>query len=304
MAMVDNNSSAITDGLADSTGAETPGERLRRARECAGLDICDVAKQLNLLPAQVRALEEGRYEQFPGDLYVKGHMRSYARLLKLQACETEEIVGCYCSLKPRCEAQPEPEQAVRPVLRQPLTLDGHKQRRYWGVVAAALVVLALWAWQQGRDHAELLPLSADGVGSELSALPGGIDNALADSDNATLLDSVQLLPNPAAPAPADAAAPARSGSAKTSESQAAEADIDRLSLHFTADCWVEIKDRDNKLLAAVLKHADDELKIEGRGPFKVLLGYAPGVEMAYNGTPVKVDVSDHSRSARLIVGNS
>jgi hypothetical protein len=56
---------------------------------------------------------------------------------------------------------------------------------------------------------------------------------------------------------------------------------------------------------ATLKHADDRLQIEGRGPFKVLLGYAPGVEMAYNGAPVKVDAPPvGNRSTRLIVGNS
>ena len=58
------------------------------------------------------------------------------------------------------------------------------------------------------------------------------------------------------------------------------------------------------MLVATLKHADEQLQIEGRGPFKVLLGYAPGVVMAYNGAPVKVDVSEGSRSTRLIVGSS
>jgi cytoskeleton protein RodZ len=100
-------------------------------------------------------------------------------------------------------------------------------------------------------------------------------------------------------------APAASPAATEPAQAPAAAGIDRLSLHFSADCWIEVKDRDDKVLVATLKHADDKLQVEGRGPFKVLLGYAPGVEMAYNGAPVKVDTPPvGNRSTRLIVGNS
>jgi hypothetical protein len=36
----------------------------------------------------------------------------------------------------------------------------------------------------------------------------------------------------------------------------------------------------------------------------VLLGFAPGVEMAYNGRPVDIEVPSGARAARLIVGSS
>src|SRR5690606_27334953 len=89
-----------------------------------------------------------------------------------------------------------------------------------------------------------------------------------------------------AAAPGAAAQPnaalAQGGAPATGE---APLPADQLSLRFTADCWVEIKDRDNKVLIAALKRADDQLQVQGRGPFKVLLGFAPGVEMAYNGEP-------------------
>jgi len=296
MTMVDNRKSAIADEMAAVNGAQTPGARLQAARQRAGLEVADVARQLNLLEWQVKALEQDCYEKFPADLFVKGYLRSYARLLKL---DVDQILNAYRLQCPRRE----PQTAPRPEPRRPVSLDATRQRRYWGLVASALVVLALWGWQQSRERAEILPLTAD-TGIEESAAAGGIDAALNGGAEAALLDSVQLVSAPAlAPTvPVEgveqpAAAPVSAATVQTNAG-------DQLSLRFSADCWVEIKDRDNKLLVAVLKHADDELKIEGRGPFKVLLGYAPGVEMAYNGTPVKVDAADRSHSARIIVGNS
>lgn len=294
MTMVDNSKNAIGDEMAETNGAQTPGDRLRCARQQAGLAVADVARQLNLLEWQVNALEQDRYEKFPADLFVRGYLRNYARLLKL---DVDPILNAHRLLRPRAE------QAARPEPRRPVTLDTTtRQRRYWGVGAAALVVLALWSWQQSRQQVELTSLTADGAGIDV-APAGGIEAALNGGAEAALLDSVQLV---SAPAPSVAAevAPAVDAVAPQPAEAAGEATDDQLSLRFSADCWVEIKDRDNKLLVAGLKHADDELKIAGRGPFKVLLGYAPGVEMAYNGTPVKVDAPDRSRSARIIVGNS
>jgi len=298
MTMVDNSKAAIADEMADS-GAETPGVRLKAGRERAGLAVEEVARQLNLLEWQVIALEEDRYEKFSGDLFVKGYLRNYARLLKL---DVDWMLNAYCLRRPR-SAQ---AVAARPEPRRPVSLDNStRQRRYWGVAATALVVVALWSWQQTRERVELLSLTAESSSTEATPVPGGIDAALSGGSEAALLDSVQLVSAPSTPDSAPAVAEAQKPAAEAaSMTTAPTADGDRLSLHFSADCWVEIKDRDNKLLVAVLKHADDELKIEGRGPFKVLLGYAPGVEMAYNGTPVKVDAPDRSHSARIIVGNS
>jgi len=299
MTMVDNSKDAIAEEMAEGNGTQMPGAGLRTARQRAGFEIADVARQLNLLEWQVNALEQDRYEKFPADLFVKGYLRSYARLLKL---DVDQVLNAYCLQRPRPVAQ----ATVKSEPRRPLSLENAtRQRRYWGLVATALVIAALWGWQQKRERSEILPLTAEVASVEETPAIGGIDAALTGGTQAALLDSVQLVSAPAvAPTVPVDAAEQKPGPEAAAAPVAATADGDQLSLRFSADCWVEIKDRDNKLLVAVLKHADDELNIEGRGPFKVLLGYAPGVEMAYNGTPVKVDAPDRSRSARIIVGNS
>jgi cytoskeleton protein RodZ len=283
----------------------TPGALLQAARERAGMPREKVATRLNLLLSQVVALEEDRFDRFPAETFVKGHLRSYARLLKI---DVDEVLRAYQVLVPPAQV----ERRKVAFQHRPLQLGARpgRWRSYTGVAAVFVVLCGLWAWQQRRDDAQLQSLNAGNA-----QLPGGMESALYDDANSTLLDSVQLVPEPA-PTPVPVAVPsaaaqqggevAAAPAAPSDATQApAAADTDRLTLHFSADCWIEVKDRDDKILVATLKHADDRLQIEGRGPFKVLLGYAPGVEMAYNGAPVKVDAPPvGNRSTRLIVGNS
>lgn len=288
--MLEPNANIIAEAV---SATPTAGVLLKRARERNGLTRETVAGQLNLLLSQVVALEEDDFARFPGETFVRGHLRSYARLLKIDA---NELLRAYSggSLGSTNRAPQAPVQLQwRPVSLEHTTSHW---RRYFGLVATVLVLVTLWGWQQHRDNTQRQSLTADGGAHDLA---GGIDSALNSGAESALLDSVQLVPNSDAK-PAASPVVAESGANKV----AATAEIDKLSLRFSADCWIEIKDRDNKLIVATLKHADEKLQIEGRGPFKVLLGYAPGVSMAYNGTPVKVDVSEGSRSTRLIVGSS
>ncbi len=275
----------------------TAGELLKQAREAKGLTREAVAEQLNLLPSQVLALEENDFSRFPGETFARGHLRAYARLLKLDA---EQLLAAHVKKTP--EPRRAPETPARSSWR-PVSLEQKAShwRRYSGLAATVCVLVALWSWQQHRDSAQRLSLTAESRGDQEFA--GGIDSALNSGAENALLDSVQLLPNPEVKQQSAPAVAATADNAAGTAAPAAEV-TDRLSLRFSADCWIEIKDRDNKLIVATLKHADEKLQVEGRGPFKVLLGYAPGVSMAYNGAPVKVDVSEGTRSTRLIVGSS
>ncbi|USG60698.1 DUF4115 domain-containing protein [Sneathiella marina] len=64
---------------------ETVGTRLRSAREERGWSLHDVAAMLRLKASQIQALENGQYNQLPGQTFVTGFLRSYANLLDLDA---------------------------------------------------------------------------------------------------------------------------------------------------------------------------------------------------------------------------
>lgn len=73
-------------GTHEASGAPTPsapGAWLAAAREARGLTIDQVASQLNFAPRQVLALEADDYAALPGMVIVRGFLRSYAKLLKV-----------------------------------------------------------------------------------------------------------------------------------------------------------------------------------------------------------------------------
>lgn len=59
------------------------GKELRAARLKAELKITDVADELNLTVEHITAIEKDNYQALPGNTYVVGFVRSYARFLGL-----------------------------------------------------------------------------------------------------------------------------------------------------------------------------------------------------------------------------
>lgn len=77
---------------------------------------------------------------------------------------------------------------------------------------------------------------------------------------------------------------------------------DRLRFSFVADCWVEVRNGSGGLLYGDLGKAGALLELTGSGPFRILLGYAPGVSLAYNGETVPLAPHTRNDVARLVLG--
>ncbi len=77
---------------------------------------------------------------------------------------------------------------------------------------------------------------------------------------------------------------------------------DRLSLVFSEDCWVEIKNTEGSQLYGNLGRAGDTLEFVGAGPFRVLLGYAPGAILLYNDEPIALSPHTRNNVASLVIG--
>ena len=85
------------------------GRYLRNSRERQGWSVYQVANAIHVRPQYLRALEEGLLSEIPGSTYVRGYLKLYAEILKLNA---EELVSNFLSvanLKPKAEYYvPEP----------------------------------------------------------------------------------------------------------------------------------------------------------------------------------------------------
>ena len=76
-----------------------------------------------------------------------------------------------------------------------------------------------------------------------------------------------------------------------------------LRLELTKESWVEVYDAAGKRLYLGLGKPGEVIQVDGRAPLRVLLGYAPGVNVRYNGETI--NTIDHSRAgvAEFSVGH-
>ena len=61
----------------------TVAEQLRTAREARNLTILQVAETTKIRTDHIRALEEGNFNVFSAPIYIRGSVKNYATLLKL-----------------------------------------------------------------------------------------------------------------------------------------------------------------------------------------------------------------------------
>lgn len=286
-----------------------PGTILMLRRKELGWSEREVAEKLRLLPQQVLALEENRFDAFNAEIFTKGYLRSYAKLVSL---DDQGLLALYEQhyQKTSSDSAPVAQSLADLPAQQPAS------RRYLGVVAALLVVVVLWVFNTNDEADSLEPntvaLSAQGVEAEkpesnlsVTDEQGGIDTpeqltstteALAESLSQSVssepVDVVVSKPQTEAP-PANESVP---------EAEIA-AHIPSLKLEFSGDCWVEIKDAMGTVLIADMKRAEQIINLPGAGPFNVLLGNATVVNVSYNGQPVNVNPNARNQSARLTIGS-
>ena len=65
----------------------TLGRYLHDARVARGIDLRDAAQQTRISLQYLRALEEENFEKLPGDVFVRGFLKNYARFLRLDEAE-------------------------------------------------------------------------------------------------------------------------------------------------------------------------------------------------------------------------
>ena len=279
-----------------------PGPALREAREARNFTQEAVAKQLRIDPSLVRALEEDDYSKFAAPIYVTGHLRTYARLLGLPP---ETFIEAYQNLG---AAAPSLERVAH-LAHQP-DPNGNAQVPRWVVylMIIAVVVVVGFVWRS-EVMKLLMPIMESPFMPEVSVegMPNNGGGAVQQSDGRAMQQALPLPSLPESPGTANAPAP-ESASPATAPTQAPpplQPDLPQAHLSLKAEkpSWVEIKDGTGKRLFYDLMVPGDEKTLDGVPPFEVLLGYAPGVIVEYNGK--RVDHSSYTRQdmARFRVGD-
>ncbi|MCK4409877.1 MAG: helix-turn-helix domain-containing protein [Candidatus Eisenbacteria sp.] len=129
---------------------ESVGELLKHEREAQGKSIEDVAKATKMSRLILEALEADHFSVMPAPVYVKGHLRTYARFLGLSE---DAIVDKYLRFTQQQGSEELDEWDA-------VELELHEERRrvgrrwVWVAVAVAVVIVAVIGWravsQRGR----------------------------------------------------------------------------------------------------------------------------------------------------------
>jgi cytoskeletal protein RodZ len=120
----------------------SPGEYLRQARQEARLGIEDIAKHLHLRHNIIEALEEDDYHALPENVFVKGYLRAYAKLLALSG---DKIIAAF-ERASKHERQ-KPKTHIPHISRLPKPLKPPPQRLLWISGTVLACVLGLLAWR-------------------------------------------------------------------------------------------------------------------------------------------------------------
>jgi transcriptional regulator with XRE-family HTH domain len=90
---------------------ESPGEKLRIARNEKGLTVEQVSRETNITVRYLEALETENFIEFPGEPYIIGFLKNYSAFLDL---DVQKIISLYKAL--RIQEQPVP---VEHLLKKP-----------------------------------------------------------------------------------------------------------------------------------------------------------------------------------------
>ena len=323
---------------AGDEGTVNPGELLAQARAKAKLSTTDVARQLKLSVGQVEALEAGQFERLPGSVFVRGFIRNYARLVKLDA---NHLLAAAGDRLPRPAARPEapPSQNIP----FPSTRPRRWQKYAW---AAAVILVALAFYEfvvsskeavvtthpaevsqvpdpvpqptdQALKPAEPAPKPADPTpkASVTAAKPAGTTPASVQAETAKLpneagagavtsnktsvaRDVTPVAPVSMAPTSEPAKAPVSSSTAPLPQTAPppapANPDEKQATLVFEDDSWVEIRDRDGKVIHWQLNPAGTRQVVRGMPPLSFVIGNAHGVRLTFDERAV--DLAPYTRT--------
>ncbi|HZW13584.1 MAG TPA: RodZ domain-containing protein [Noviherbaspirillum sp.] len=303
-----------------SQALASPGARLAAYRNEKGWTVEQVASQLNLAPRQIVAIESDDYAALPGMPIVRGFIRAYAKLLKVDAApllatlDTEAAEANESIVPRKTLSTPFSEARLPSMTDRP----GLSSKWIIGTLLVLLIGVAIWASRQDGGVTEMSESSSaptqqgqvdmpaadkverrvpDATSQEPAVAPGPVSGAkdnVGSGTSTALGAGVNTAPVTQSPQPmsAPAALPASNGAAPTGNN----------ALHLAAreDSWVEIRRTGNSavLVSRIVKAGESET-VQVTEPVSLVIGNAAGVDASLRGVPLELKPGTKSNVARV-----
>jgi cytoskeleton protein RodZ len=301
---------------------ESPGKRLRIARQARGMSRGDIATHLHLSQSTVQALENDDHDRLPGPVFVRGYLRNYARLLGL---DDDSVLARYGGAHTDHSHRPAPvSQGVKPEIR-----SSHFAVRLvsWILVIGLLGLLAVWwqghlEWNNGSiDQAlEAEPSTPGGADSENGGLtlpqpePGQAPDRLPQIGESTVeptpaeavADGPPEEPDAVVEKATEGSAPEPTAATETASEApaekpgaAGETAASEIVFEFLGPCWVDIRDSTRKFKLFGEMGKGKRKVLEGTPPYSVILGNSAMVRITVDGQPFDIESLSHGSVARF-----
>ncbi len=222
------------------------GERLRQARLAAGLGVEDVATRLKMSARVVESLEAEDWTRLGATVFVRGQLRSYARLVGVPV----DLMGFTQGVAPIEPARLEPRSFVPPMQR----LAEQVARRMVYVVITAAIAVPVWL--ATRPHLGIQEHDAIALDVPPGAASSGPVPAAARREPVVVASMAPVTQRQEAPA---------------------------LSLLLREDAWVQVVAPDGRMLEESLLRAGDRRAYAAGEVGRLVLGNGAAVEVRYRG---------------------
>ncbi|UVO07271.1 cytoskeleton protein RodZ [Pectobacterium polonicum] len=322
-----------TEATQNTTEAKLPGERLREARERLGLTQQTIAERLCLKITTVRDIEDGTTPADLAPTFLRGYIRSYAKLVHLPEDDLLPIVDKQAVPK-TISVSPMQSFSLKKSRKK---RDGWLMTITWLVVLVVLGLTGAWWWQNHQaqqaeinsmvDHASSVQAQTEGQSVPLmdnSAPQETTTSSSATAPSSTPVDLSATIAAAPSTTPSSTTAPSAAPSSQSSSSanvaqpQAASHTLlgagavapaatvaesnpvsatHALVMTFTADCWLEVTDASGKKLFSGMQRNGGTLNLDGQSPYKLKIGAPAALQIQFQGKPV--DLSQFVRSSQV-----
>lgn len=267
------------------------GDLLRETREQKNLSLEDAEKGTNIRKLYIKAIEDGNYDKLPGEVFLKGFMKTYAKFLGLDG---QKIIEQYKAEKSGVKLLPnndektiEAEQS-QPAEKTTVEADLKKEEKIEKQPEKTTVdkpstkpVPNIDNFNESKKYLETKNSSGSKknvfiiviiiiliiVGAVAFLSNQGSDSQPAADTQPTTEQTQPQQQQAQQPAPAPAPV---SGS--------------DVSATFSQDCWTEVKVDGNTVLSETVK-AGSSLNWKGNNQVEVTVGNAGAVDITFNGQP-------------------
>lgn len=323
----DNNQAPMSENQPSSAAAATDyssysrsrcGGALRIEREKQGLSVQDVAGKLKISSRQIESIEADQFASLPEATIVRGFIRNYAKLLKIEA---EPLLDAYKVLEPS-------KEPLAFMLKPSSTMkvDSYKKpnkTRYVGAVLLLLLAIGAWFFYQSfiqkpsptqpTESAETIEPLPQPALPAAERLEQSIDLTLPAPEATDVApDATTVNPAPISEvnpsAPAAVSVNATSSDIKSVETKPVEASpfepnagLAKLEFNANQETWISIVDANGKEIYNKTIFAGSRESFSTKPPINVVVGNASGVAVSLNNKPLNLGPHTRSNVARVKV---